>query len=268
MASSKVSKRSIILVLSSSVLLIIIFSACFGGDLYDTFENWLGAKAAQGNSLREIGTNKDLWLNGYLGIFFRFKMFGILNWTAIPLFIYFVVTIRKRTRSEIALALALTLSCIFICMQGYSNFRYQLTLSPALITIIFIFGCQVLREQNRNTVITLLSICGCFLLICSFLLLINFHSLRNGYAYYVRGNVVEKLLRDRFPYKLFDYIDNNMANDAVILARNEPILYYHASQKMLIHKGGSKYILARRDSMPGAVLVCEDKEYKLYKVKK
>lgn len=260
-------KRSIILALLS-VLLIGVFSACFGGDLYNTFENWLCAKADRGNYLREIGTNKDLWLNGYLGIFFRLKMFGIVNWTAIPLFFYFLVTIKKRKRWEIALALALTLSCIFICMQGYSNFRYQLTLSPALITIIFIFGCQVFRELNRNTVITVLSICGCFLLICSFLLLIKFHSLRNDYAHYVRGNVVEKLLRDRFPYNLFEYIDKNLADDSVILARHEPILYYHASQKMLTHKGGSKYILARRDSIPGAVLVFEDKGYKLYKVKK
>lgn len=264
----KKSARIITIGFLTAGLMIGVHGIFFAGDVYNSAKSWLQLEARHGNFVREIGTNKDLWLNGYLGIFFRFKMFGILNWLAIPLLIYFLVTIGKRKRWEIALALALILSCIFISIQGYMNFRYQLTLFPALITIIFLFGWKVLGEQDRKVVITVLSIGSCLLFVGSYLLLMNFFSLRNDYAHYLKGSIVDRLTVDRFPYKLFEYIDNNVADDSVILERNVLILYYYTSKNMRRIKGKNKYILARGDAISGAVLVCEDKGYKLYQVKK
>ena len=251
----------IIIGVLSIVIIIGVCGLCFTGDEYSLIKTWLQAKARHGNFVREIGTNKDLWLNGYLGIFFRFKMFGWLNWLAIPLFIYFLITIKKRERWEIALCLSLCIASIFICLQGYKNARYQLTLFPVLITIIFLFGWQVLRKKNRKVV-------GVIILICSCMLLGNCYSLRDSYKYYWGSGIGCGKQGECFPYKLIEYINENVSNDSVIVERNQPILYYYASKKKkLCGQGKSKYILIRVGSVAGYDLVCEDQGYKLYKKK-
>ena len=119
-------RKNVIIIGALSIgILTCIWGIYFIEDSYLSVKNWLSAEAIGGNFIRGIGTNMDFWLNGYLGIFFRLNKFGWLNWLVIPLFIYFLATIRKRERWEIALALAVTLSCIFISMQGYKNYRYQ-----------------------------------------------------------------------------------------------------------------------------------------------
>src|SRR3989339_662568 len=106
--STKVRNKLII-----GCFVIIVLGGCgllLAEDIYDFAKNWLQSDAQGGSFVREIGTNYDLWLNGYLGIFFRFKMFGGLNWLAVPLFIYFLITIKKRKRWEIAMGLSLCLA--------------------------------------------------------------------------------------------------------------------------------------------------------------
>ena len=278
----------------SVVLLICVGGLYFLGDIYSSVGRWLSTEVPGGNFSRGIGTNKDLWLNGYLGPFFRFKMFGSLNWPAIPLFIYFLVTIKARERWEIALWLVLSALCIFICIQGYANYRYQLTLFPALITLIFLFGWQVLKNQNRKASYVVLSICIC-------ILLISYYSLGQSYQYYWKASVGSGKPGEGFPHKMIEYIEQKavLADDSVILECNQPILYYHTSKKgfsyrdksmkMLYRNGASledafwilrdklkvRYIL-RKGAIKGRLnqitrigcdLVCEDQGYKLYKVK-
>ena len=252
-------KRSVIIIGVLSVLLLVcVCINCSRGDVYNSAKSWLQSEAKHGNYTRGIGTNKDLWLNGYLGPFLRFKMFGSLNWLAFPLLIYFLVTIRKRERWEIALALVLTLSCIFICMRGYMNYRYQLTLFPALITMIFLFGWQILRYRNWKVVSVVAVVCSC-------LLSANSYSLRETYTYYWKGSIGCGLPGELFPYKLIEYINENVRDDSVILERNQPILYYHTNKKNLRNQGKNRYILVRCDTVPGYDLVCEDQGYRLYK---
>ena len=254
-------RSSIIVIIGVlSVLIIIgVCGFCFIGDEYSLIRAWLQAKARHGNFVREIGTNKDFWLNGYLGIFFRFKMFGWLNWLVIPLFIYFLITIRKRERWEIALCLALFLACIFICIKGYHNPRYQLTLFPALITCIFLFGWQILEKKNSKVI-------GGVILICCCMLAGNCYSLRNTYQYYWNAGIGCGMPGELFPYKLIEYINEKTPDDSMIQGRDQPILYYYASkEKRLQGQGKSRYRLIRGSSMPGYDLVCEDQGYKLYK---
>lgn len=251
----------IIIGVLSVVIIIGVCGLCFTGDEYSSIKTWLQANARHGNFVREIGTNKDFWLNGYLGIFFRFKMFGWLNWLAIPLFIYFLITIKKRKRWEIALCLALFLACIFLCYKGYRNYRYQLTLFPVLITIIFLFGWQVLRKKNRKVI-------GVIILICSCMLLGNCYSLRDSYKYYWKSAIGHGKHGERFPYKLIEYINENVSDDSVMVERNQPILHYYTSKKKKLRgQGKSKYILIRGGSVAGYDLVCEEQGYKLYKKK-
>lgn len=259
-------KRLIIVggILLASILICVGY-LYFDKEVYNLARNWLTAET-HGEFLREIGTNIDLWRNGYLGIFFRFKMFGVLNWLAFPLFIYFLITLRKRERWEIALGLVLSTSFIFICIQGYANYRYQLTLHPILLTIIFLFGWQVLKKQKRKVI-------GVIILFCSFILFLNCYSLRESYQYYWNKGIGNGKPGERFPYKLIEYINNNVTDDSVILERDQPMLYYHTSKKKKLGGGDQrkgKYILLNGGSSLAAYaydLVCGDQGLKLYKIR-
>ena len=256
-------------ILSVSILICVGY-LYFTKDVYNLARNWLTAETHGGSNyfLREIGTNIDLWLNGYLGIFFRFKKFGVFNWLAFPLFFYFLNKLRKRKRWEIALWLVLSTSCVFICLQGYANYRYQLTLYPILITIIFLFGWQVLKKQRKIIISAVIAICCC-------ILLVNCYSLRKNYQYYFKAAIGSGEPGEGFPYKLIEHIKDNVADEAEIWERNQPILYYHTNKKTLPYYGSKKvkYLLIRgniseRLKKIGCDLVFEDQGYKLYKVKK
>lgn len=273
------------------------FLICFGmwyvREAYDAVRGLLLTQVPGGSFTRGIGTYKDLWLNGYLGIFFRFKYFGVLNWLSFPMLISFFATIRKRERWQIALGFVLCMSCAFICIRGYENPRYQFTLFPALITLIFLFGWDALRKKGRKTAVVAL-------LICSGILLIASYSSRDTYRYDYRAGTGDGEPGERFPYKMINYIEGKaiVEDDSAILECNQPILYYHTSKKGLSFRDRSmkgfydaasledafwilkdklkvRYVL-RRDTHGrrldsiisiGCDLVCEDQGYKLYKVK-
>ena len=264
-------KRLIIVggILLASILICVGY-LYFDKEVYNLARNWLTAETHGGSDyfLRGIRTNIDLWLNGYLGIFFRFKNFGVLNWLAFPLFFYFLITIRKRERWEIALGLVLSISFIFICIKGYANYRYQLTLHPILLTIIFLFGWQVLKKQRKI-------ILSCVIVICCCLLLVNCYSLKKSYKYYLKGAIGSGEPGEGFPYKLVEYIKNNIADDLAIYESNQPILYYHTNKKGISYHLSNKvkYLLIRGKidehlTNISRDLVFEDQGYKLYKVKK
>lgn len=230
-------------------------------DIYSLAKNWLQSDARGGSFVREIGTNFDLWRNGYLGIFFRFKMFGWLNWLAVPLFTYFLITIKKRKRWEIALGLSLCLASIFICLQGYQNFRYQLTLFPVLTPIIFLFGWKILKEKNKKII-------GGVVLVCCLMLLGNLYFSKDSYQYYFNSGIGHGRPGERFPYKLIQYINEEVDENSVIRELNQPLLYYHTNKNSKI-KGEVKdrYVLSRNSRLAGHDLVIEDQGYRLYKKK-
>ena len=250
---------SIICIVVSVVLFVCIFRTDFAGDIYNLLYNWLGKKSGIDPFWPEMETNKELWSNGYLGIFFRFDKFGCLNWLAIPLVFYFLITVKKRERWEIALCLALCISCIFICFKGFMWHRYQLTIFPLLITAVFLFGWQVVRAMNRKVVFGIILICIC-------MLFGNYYSLKDTYASYWRGSIGDGKPGERFPYKMIQYVNKNVDGDSVIVEAGPPLLLYHVSEKKkLLGPGKSKYILIRGGSVAGYTLVYEDQGYKLYK---
>ncbi|MFC1816926.1 hypothetical protein ACFL0M_13560, partial [Thermodesulfobacteriota bacterium] len=133
---------------------LVIVSACAiilwrPSSSYELFQNWLNKSLNSYNyTYRGIGANKDLWLNGYLGIFFRFKYFGYLNWLFIPLSIYFLINITKKERWKIALWSVVIGLSIFLSIKGYLNYRYQLTLFPMLLSLILLYGWEVFRNRS------------------------------------------------------------------------------------------------------------------------
>ena len=224
----------------AAVLLITIaalFYCFYGGeDLLNSFLIWLDAKAPKGNFSRGIGTNKDFWVNGYLGILFRFKHFGVLNWLALPMCFYFFATIKKRERWEIAIALVLILSCVFIAVKGYSNHRYQLTNYPALLTIIILFGWELLSKLGKKKIHMILSVFGCIIVFFSALMIKQFYSFKGTGSSYWKGDIYERVLGGPFPYNLFEYIDNKLPDNSIITGDNKILLYHYYNESLLFNQ--------------------------------
>ncbi len=221
------------------------------------FSNWLYVSASKGIPSRDIGTNIELWTNGYLGLFFRFKMFGWVNWLAIPLGIYFLFTFKRRKRWELAIFLSILLSTIFLSIKGYMNFRYQFTLYPILTPLICMAGWELIKKKNN--LIKWGSIAGVFVLaIC------NLYSTGGLYKYYFNHGVGNGKPGTKFPYGLIKFINESLPETATVVPLNQPILYYHTNKSS---KGsGNTYWLVRGHNMDYAKyeLVFDDQGYELY----
>jgi len=169
----------------------------------------------------------DFLIKQYLIIFFDFENYGILNWLAIPLLIYFFITIKKRKRWEMALALIIVLSCLSLCIQGRNNPRYILTLYPFTLAVILLFGWEFIKRKSRYLQICILVICGIFVLF-------NYYHSRDIYKQYWRYKVTFEDYY--FPYEVLRFINNieNMSPESSIFICGRSFFnacYYYYSNK-------------------------------------
>ncbi len=166
----------------------------------------------------------ELWLRRYLGIFFNFSEFGILNWLAIPLFVYLLITLKKRKRWEISLAFVFTLSCLFLSVkaQGYS--RYLFTLYPFTLAAIFFYGWEFIKKKNRLFQV------GIFIL-CTFAVFFNCYHLREAYKWHWEYKV--GVVNDYFPHELIKYINNAecFTSDSTTLVCSQRQLFFYYTDK-------------------------------------
>lgn len=103
---------------------------------------------------RGIDTPLKKALNGHLGVFFRFKLLGNINWLMLPILVHFLITIKKRERWEKALVFLYLLSVILIALQGYFNHRYAQTLLVVTIAMVLFslwrfFSEEVVRKLRH-----------------------------------------------------------------------------------------------------------------------
>lgn len=168
----------------------------------------------------------ELWLKTYLSLFFNFKNFGILNWLAIPLFIYFIATIKKRKRWEIAIVFVLFLSFLLfsVRIKGQGNPRYIFTLYPFTLAVIFLMGWELIKSKSRQFQTIVLVICG-------IAVLFNYYHFRNVYKPYWSYKVIVK--NDRFPSGIFTFINNidNSSSDSIFLICSSRSLFYYYGNK-------------------------------------
>jgi hypothetical protein len=168
-----------------------------------------------------IGDNiiMEMWLKEHLGILFDFQNFGVLNLLAIPLLIYFIATIRKRKRWELALALVFILSCALLGIKGRGWLRYILTLYPFILAVILLLAWDLLK--NKKSFVKII-----FFVLCLFAVFTNFFHYRNVYAQYWKYKVTRE--NDPFPYGLLNYINSidDLGSDSSILVLAEPFFYY------------------------------------------
>ena len=163
----------------------------------------------------------EVWLKQYLSLFFAFDTYGNLNWLAIPLFVYFVATIRKRKRWEIAIVFVFFLSCLFLLgiIKGRFNFRYIFTLYPFTLAFILLYGWEFIKKKSHCLQIGILVICGIFVFF-------NYYYARESYRLFWRHRVTH--VDYSFPHELLKFINNieDLSSDSSILVCSHRCLFY------------------------------------------
>ncbi len=201
--------------------------------VYSTIDKRGSAALTSGKAVeqfRDIETTGKKWLNGYFGVFFRFKYLGNINWLIIPLLVYFFATVKKRERWQSALVFVWLATAFFIGLKGYANFRYYFTLVPFNAAIILLLLWEFLKNKKKYVKILCFTF---FTLIC----LYNVYHYFDVYRFFwdLRVSVKEP----HFPYKLVDYLntndnmntikDINKASNVYVI--NQPLFYYYTNKK-------------------------------------
>ena len=167
----------------------------------------------------------ELWLKSYLGLFFDFAEFGSLNWLAIPLFVYFLITLKKRKRWEISLIFVYTLSCLFLSVKGHGYSRYLFTLYPFTLAAIFLYGWEFIKKKNHLFQI------GIFIILI-LAVLFNCYHLREAYKW--QWKYKASAVDDYFPHELIKFINNdeNLISDSTTLVcSHRHLFFYHTDKK-------------------------------------
>jgi hypothetical protein len=165
----------------------------------------------------------ELWLKRYLSLFFDFEYFGNLNWLAIPLLIYFLVTIKKRKRWEMAIAFVFIISCLLLEIRGGFWPRYIFTLYPFTLAAIFLLGWEHIKKKSSYLQIGILIICGIFVFY-------NYYHYKDTYNLFWRTKA--SLSEDNFPHKTIEIINNIKApNSVFLICSHRHLFFYHTNKK-------------------------------------
>lgn len=193
-----------------------------------------------------------LWLKHYLGLFFDFEYFGNLNWLAIPLLIYFLVTIKKRKRWEMAIAFVFILSCLFLSVKGRQNFRYLFTLYPFTLALIFLIGWEFIKKKSHRLQIGILVICG-------IAVLFNYYHFKGTYKPYWKYKIIVE--DDRFPHGILKFINNieDLRSDSkFLICSHRHLFFYHTNKKGIYHGDPKLEIFYRRRNKEAALDVLKN----------
>lgn len=101
---------------------------------------------------REIETTDKMWLNGYLGHFFRLNYFTLFNWLLIPILVYDFFKIKRATVSKKVFLFVYLFCLILIGAKGYFNSRYSLSLYPVSIAYMLIWLSQFLKTKKLTVI--------------------------------------------------------------------------------------------------------------------
>lgn len=183
---------------------------------------------------RNIETTAKLILNGYLGSLFGFKFLGNINWLIIPLFIIYMKLIKPIfTASKKAFILLFILAFGLIAAKGFFNPRYQLTLLPVLIYLVFYFNWCIFEHLNQKILRYVSSI---FILLFVFF---NFYIEVFGTRFQEKLQTVIKTENkpimneeqdDLYVEDVLVYIEN-MKTNRYFLINNLPDFYYQTNKK-------------------------------------
>ena len=172
----------------------------------------------------------ELWLKRYLSLFFDFEHFGNLSWLAIPLFIYFLITIKKRKRWEMAIIFVFFLSCLSLGIKGHGYPRYLFTLYPFTLTVIFLFGWEFIKKKRHPFQI------GIFIIL-TLAVFFNYYHSREAYRFFWKYKV--SVVDDYFPHELIKYINTAEdfdSNSTTLVYSRAFFFFYYTDKKGIFYR--------------------------------
>ena len=196
---------------------------------------------------REITPSINLIFNGYLGAFFRFRIFPLVTFFVLPLGVLYFKE-RKINYEIIVILSCLLLSMILIGYRGYYNYRYQLTLVP----VILILASKFLKAFDRKKKAIFYLGAFCLTLVSLKKSWKPKRILPQDYHQEKIAKNLEPTIQDFSDQRLFlpslSYIEENKIDDilvfdiAQIFLKSPKRLYSHFSiQKMIVNKKVSGY---------------------------
>jgi hypothetical protein len=105
---------------------------------------------------REIETIDKLWLNGYLGHFFRLNYFTLFNGLLLPIIVFDLINIKKANQVKKAFLLVYVLCLILVGAKGFFNSRYTLTLFPISSVYLIVTMVDYLKVKKMDVVLRVL----------------------------------------------------------------------------------------------------------------
>jgi hypothetical protein len=165
---------------------------------------------------RGIEGNFKLITNGYLGVFFYIKYFGLFSWLILPIGIYYA----RKNKFNLLLFALFVIIALIIGFLGYINFRYAYTIAlPIQLTIIlFLFSNNFFDDKIFTVSFVLLNI-------CHFLFFISIDMVPK---YYKRINLSSNTLKKE--KSIFEFIEEDTKKDATFLVNNIPQFYYYTKR--------------------------------------
>jgi len=168
------------------------------------------------------------WLRRYFGFLFDFKHFSNLIWLTIPLFIYSIVTIKKRKRWEIALGFVIILSIMLFGLRGVETRRYYLTVVPFLLGITYLSLWKYLEKKSRSFQIG-------FFILCGIAVSLNFYLHRETFQYWWESRVTLK--PSSFSFERLEFINKaeDINSESIVLVCSYRHLFYYHTDKPSIY---------------------------------
>ena len=223
--SAKKTKKTIAIALLAVLVSVLVLFAVYSvidkkhpGEI-DSKEEYLG----------NIETPAKQWLNGYLGVFFRFGQLGNINWLILPLLVWFFASKNiKKERWHWALLSVWLLTLAFIGFKGYYNFRYQLTLFPITSAMVLFLLWKLLENKHR----VLKILCFSFIALLCIYNMVHYRDLYKNY-----WDLRVSVTTPHFPHRLMDYFKTQrfLRENTRVLTLNQPIFYYHTSLEGVDH---------------------------------
>lgn len=117
---------------------------------------------------RKIETTDKLVLNGMLGHFFRFSVFGILNVLILPFLFRDLFRFRKLEQWQKTFLFIYCCVLLVVGLKGYFNPRYTLTLYPISIGYLFYSLWHFFKEKQRPAYLKIIPFILVFLAVYDF----------------------------------------------------------------------------------------------------
>ena len=172
---------------------------------------------------RRIDTPIKLFLNGYFGVFFNFMYSGNILWVFLPIASIYFLKADELKYEKWPFFIFLIFSFFLIAFKGYFNERYQLTLVPFFLLILFLGLYKVVEIRLFNYLMS-------FFLVLS-ILNFGWYFYTNFYSKHIQKEKIVNTSKYLNAIEIFDlttYIKDSLP-DALFLVNNIPDFYYETS---------------------------------------